>query len=103
MRFFDSGFDSVKESLVCGTKIGTAARSRIVSAAGAGRPRMEIARPCEGLSDDLRAYNFSVSLDQLSVGPVGKQHLGETFDTDRVQNPEPHRRNQRDRQTVPKI
>ena len=53
VRFFDIGLHSVKQCLVGGTEIGAAAGCRIVPGAGAGWPRMEIARPGEGLPDKL--------------------------------------------------
>src|SRR5260370_5805217 len=48
---------------------------------------MEITRLREGLADNSRSYNFAVSLDQLSVGPAGKQHLSQTCDCSGYRTP----------------
>src|SRR5258708_24851653 len=55
------------QNLVGGTEIGAAAGSRIVSASGAGWPRMAISLLRERLSDDPRAHSLAVSFDRLSV------------------------------------
>src|ERR1700730_13335416 len=94
---------SFDQKLVGGTEIGAAAGSRIVSGSGAGRPRMEITRLRERLSDDPRAHNLAVSFDQLSVGSAGEQHLSQTCDGQGVKHPEHHRRNQSEPQRDQKI
>jgi len=39
------------------------------------------------------SYGFAIFLDQLSVGPLGKQHLGQPCDCQGIQDPEHHGRN----------
>jgi len=48
---------------------------------------MEVARPGERLSDDPRADGNSVAADELSVGLVFKQEMGERRNHQRIDEP----------------
>src|SRR6266851_2293527 len=61
-------FDPVDQRFVRGPEVGAAARSRIVSGASTGRPRMKIAGLSESLPDNFRTHGLTVFLDQLSIG-----------------------------------
>jgi hypothetical protein len=55
---------------------------------------MKLARLREGLPNDYGSHGLAVSLDELSVGSVRKQHLSETCNGERIQDSEHHGRNQ---------
>src|SRR5207245_9268023 len=75
----------------------------IISSARRRQPGVKVARARERLSDDSRSHDLAVSYDQLSVGAVREQYLGQTCDSQRVQNSEHHRRNQGEPQSDQKI
>ena len=62
----------------------------IVAGAGRRRPRAEVARRRERLADDPRPDDRAVPLDQLTVGLIREQHLGDAGDRQRIDDAQQH-------------
>jgi hypothetical protein len=57
---------------------------------------VKIAGRREFLADQARAYDFSISLDQLSAGAAREEQLRYACDRERIEDTKDHRGNQRE-------